>query len=280
MVQTTKANVLFPDGAKVQVKDKSTLVLTDIGALNSAINLSLDYEENEVITANAGDMPKQIRSMTIAGSFTLVNFEIDVISKLGGGLFEKVVTAASSVTSIDDQVIAAGWVDKSIIPLEVVETSGSALKLSAVPVVASVTGASTGALAANDDYTIAPYSDSTSGYAIILNTAGSAGVATTEIITVAFTSAIPVASEAIYAGTSTKILVAYGLLVTHTDENGKTREFEIYSADANSGGFQFNFKGANEDGIEEMPVTFKGRLDTDLTDGRQLMRYAIEDGAL
>ena len=67
--------------------------------------------------------------------------------------------------------------------------------------------------------------------------------------------------------------------ITHTDDNGKIRRLSLPSVNPSTGGFQFNFKGANEDGVEEMPLTFTAKLDTSLVSGRQLMEWVIEDGA-
>ena len=69
------------------------------------------------------------------------------------------------------------------------------------------------------------------------------------------------------------------LKFTHTDANSLIREVELYSVYGNSGGFQFNFKGANEDGTEEMPIAFSGQIDTSRTDGRQLLSWVVDSGA-
>lgn len=277
-VQSTKQGyVSFPDGGKVSVDDGTGW--HDIGAINSAVNFTLNYSENQVVTANSGKLSKQIRDMLIDGSLTLINLEPDAIEKMGGGMFETVTTNGTEVAAGDftDQSID-GFTDMKPIPLEAVVTADSQeIQFSAEPVLTSVTASSSGALAADDDYFVIQDSNSASGYSIVFNSGGTATVGTGETITVDFGANTPIASTTIYAGTSTKVLSAYGLKIEHTNSDSEIdRSFEIFSANPTSGGFQFNFKGANEDGVEEMPITFQGDVDVDRADGRQLFSYFVK----
>jgi hypothetical protein len=114
----------------------------------------------------------------------------------------------------------------------------------------------------------------------MFNIAGGTTLTTmAQTITIVIASVTPIDSQVIYAGTSTKVLTAYSMKITHTDDNSKVRQLELFAVNPSSGGFQFNFKGANEDGLEEMPLTYNAQLDTTLTDGRQLMAWTFEDGA-
>lgn len=273
--QTTKTGyVVFPDGGKVSVDDGTGYY--DIGAMNSAVTFTLNYTENQVTTANAGKLDRQVRDMVIDGAFTMINLEPDAIEKLGGGMFTTVDTTASSVADADitDQSIV-GFTNKKPIALEpIITASTELLRFSTTPVLTSVTASTSGALAADDDYVVVVDSNSSSGYSILFITTGTATVGTSETITVDFGNNVPFAGTTLYAGTSTKVLTAYALKIEHTDSDSNIdRSFEIYSANPTSGGFQFNFKGANEDGVEEMPVTFQGAIDTTKTDGRQLFAY-------
>jgi hypothetical protein len=74
-------------------------------------------------------------------------------------------------------------------------------------------------------------------------------------------------------------MAAYKMKFTHTDSASKTRVLELFSVESGSGAFQFNFKGAAEDGVEEMPLTYSAKIDTSLTDGRQLFAWSIDTGA-
>lgn len=275
-VQTTKTGYMsFPDGGKVSVKTSGGSWY-DVGALNSAVNFTLNFTENQVTTANAATTDKQIRDMLIDGSFTLVNLEPDAIQKMGGGMFEVVQTTGTTVNDADitDQTID-GFTEGTPVDLRpIITADDELLRFSATPSITSVSASSAGSLTENDDYFIIKDSTSPSGYSISFITTGTATVGTDETITVDFGDNDPVAGETIYAGSTTELLSAYGLKIEHTDDNAEIdRSFEIYSTNPSSGGFQFNFKGANEEGLNEMPLTFQGDLDTSRASGRQLFSY-------
>jgi hypothetical protein len=280
-IQTTKTEkIYFPDGAKVSVKASGDSSYFDVGAINSAVTATLNYDENQVDTANAGKTQKQIKNMTITGGFTLVNLDMEGVEKMGAGLFTRVVTTSSPDTTVANQVVSSGnYSDKGIINLSLVNSAGTVLRANSAPTITSVTGSVDGALAANDDYTIIVDANSPSGYSLVPNTAGTTLTTVAQDLTIVYTSVTPIADETLYAGSSTKLLTAYAMKITHTDDNGKVRELELPAVDSDSGGFQFNFKGANEEGIEEMPLTYTARLDTTLTNDRQLMSWRVQANA-
>ena len=282
-VQTSKTGYIeFPDGARVSVKESGAGTWTDIGALNSAVNFTLNWTENQIVTANAGRTALQVRDMLIDGSFTMINLEPDAIEKLSGGLFTLTETAASAVSDIADQTIAAGWGENTLYDLEMVSTAEGSIKTTAQPTLTSVTldpGDTDEALTEDSDYFVVANPNSASGWSIQFITANIvAGTPTTLAIGIVYGSNTPVASTTITAGNSTKELEAYALKAEHYNSSDVVdRSFEIYSANPQSGGFQFNFKGANEDGLEEMPITFRGDLDTDRADGAQLFTYYVKE---
>lgn len=280
-VQTTETtNVYFPDGTKVEISTNDGSSYDDLGAINSTTTATLEYEINRVQTANAGTLKIQARNMRISGGFTLINLNIDRIADLSGGMLTVTDTAGSPLAAIPDQVIASGATEKAMINLAP-ETSSSdttKIRFSTTPVLTSVTGSVDGALAADDDYTIHPDNNSYSGYSISFNTAGTTLTTMTQTFTVDYGTNTPLASSTLTGGESVQILDDYILRFTHTDENSKTRVLTLYSVDIESGGLQFNYKGANEDGVEEMPVTFAAKLDTARTSGEQLFAWAVEDG--
>jgi hypothetical protein len=61
---------------------------------------------------------------------------------------------------------------------------------------------------------------------------------------------------------------------------GLIRQAELFSVNTDAGGIGLNFGGANEDGVEELPITFTGSLDTTRTDGYQLLSYIEDVGAM
>ena len=98
-------------------------------------------------------------------------------------------------------------------------------------------------------------------------------------ITIDYGTNTPIAAEIMTAGTTTKVSSPVELKYVHTDSSGLIRSFYMPSAEPQSGGFQFNFKGAASDGLENMPITFQAKIDTTKTDGEQLFTWRIEEGA-
>jgi len=274
--QTTKyGNLRIPDGCKVSIKESGAGAYTDLGATESDTTATFNWEENEYESGNAGVVLSQIKSMEMGMDFGLINFNPDDIERLGAGAFENVATAAGSVSSIDDQVIPAlGASDVTPYNMVITETGGSALKYSSALVIASVTGASDGALTVNVDWTEVDDSNSPSGKSIVFNTAGAALSTMDQVITIAYTSMVPVASTTLYAGSSTQELTAYQLKFTHTNSDSDIDyELEVFAGTPNSGGLAFNFLGAASDGVDVLPLSITGKIDSGLTDGRQLFSW-------
>lgn len=270
-VQTTKTqSVYFPDGCLVEVDDGTGYF--DLGALNSTVTNTLEWTENRVSTANAGDLAIQIRQMQMSGGFTLINLDPDGVEKLGGGMFEVVDSSGSK--TIEDQVLLSPQVSTGY-ELELLDSDGNSYRTSAAPSITSVTGSVSGALLASD-YDVYADSSSASGWSIQFESGSITG---SEDVTIVYPSQTVITSQVMYMGTSTLVLTAYKMRLTHTDDAGLIRRLELFSVDTSSGGIQFNFKGANEDGIEEMPITYLAKLDTTRTDGRQLAAWTVDEGA-
>lgn len=285
-VQTPKTNhIYFPDGAMVSLMASGEAVYTDIGAIEQGVTCTLNYDEIQIETGNAGKLEKRIRNMTMAGAFNLINLEPESINRMGGGMFSITTTAASETTSIPDQVIAANWDDNTRYEL-IMETSSSdstKLRTTTKPTLTSVTLDAAGTpetLTENNDYVVVADGGSYSGWSIQFISANmSTGTPKTKAITIDYGSNTPVAKTTVHAGSSGATLAAYAMKITHTDDNSLKRELELYSVDTNSGGFQFNFKGANEDGVETMPLTFTAKIDSSRTDGQQLFAWSVDNGA-
>lgn len=283
-IQTAGGTMYFPDGCKVSAKT-ATGAYTDMGITLGSAKAALVWKENQITTANYGKTAKQIKDMEIDGSFTLASFDPSKISILGGGIFTTATTAASPVTTIPNQVLAAGWANNTAYPLIALTSSSDStpLKIPAKPTLTSVTLDATGTpetLTENSDYVVVADADSSSGWSIQFISAGmTTGSPTTKAITIDWGTNTPVARTTMYAGTSTAVLGAVSIKFEHTDSAGKVRGVEIPAANPNSGGFAFGFKGADEDGVEQMDITFKGVIDTTLTDGRQLLNWYSDAGA-
>lgn len=282
-VQTSKQGYIeFPDGARVSVKAEGDGTWTDIGALNSAVNFTLNYTENQVETANAGKTALQARDMLIDGSFTLINLDPTAINKMSGGMFTVVESDGSDLSDIQDQTVASGWSDDTLYELVLDSTAEGEVRTASKPTITSVTldpGDTDEALVEGDGYVIVKDNESSSGWSISFISANmTLGSPTDYAIEIVYGTNTPIAGTSIYGGSSTKVLNAYGIKAEHYNASDAVdRSFEIYSANPTSGGFQFNFKGANEDGLEEMPITFRGDLDTSRDTGKQLFKYYVAE---
>lgn len=269
-VQTQKkSNIYFPDGAKVSVKGKGDAEFYDVGAINSAVTATLNWTESVVETANAGTLDTKISNMEIAGGFTLINLDPVGVAKMSGGVLNlEEVTGASSVT-FEAQVISNAKASTWYL-MELVKDGGhyNLPSASTSPVITSVV-ADASTLVLDTDYSIIKDDE---GFKIKF-------VAAADIVTITYGANTVVESKRLHAGASTVVLQPYAMKIDHEDDNGKHRILYLYAVYGNSGGFQFNFKGANEDGVEEMPLTFTGRLDISRDNGKQLFTWEIEGGA-
>lgn len=278
--QTTQTQyVQIPDGAKVEIDDGAGFV--DVGAFNSDITATLNFDVNIINSSNAEIIKRSGKNMTMTWGGTLINLNPTGVSKFSGGLLTTEDTAGTAITTAADQTIAAGWVAMASIPIAATDpTTGVALRFTAAPTLTSVDGDSTAALVADDDYFIQADPNSFSGYSILLNPAGTKGVATTEVITIDFASITPVEKVTLYGGASTFEFNTYQMRMTHTDDNGLIRRLNLPRVTPDSGGFQFNFKSSQADGSEEMPITCTADLDTSLANGKQLFSWEVETGSI
>jgi len=285
--QTVKTgNVYFPDGALVAAKAKGDSTYTDMGAIMEGVTQTFTYETNDVETGNAGTLNRQIRNMKMNGSFTLINLNQDAIEKIGGGMFTVTKIPGTIVldAAITDQTIAAGWADNTDYDLSIIETTPNTnLRVVAKPTITSITLDPTGTpevLVEDLQYRIVANQNSSSGWSLSFIESNIVTVSpTTFEIVIDYGDNTPVASSTLSAGSSTVKLEAYELKITHTDSDGKIRQLEMPAVDTNSDGFQINFKGANQDGVEEMPLTYTAKLATDKLDGEQLFKWTIDEGA-
>jgi hypothetical protein len=278
-VQTTSTDYVYiPDGAKVEIDGGAGFV--DLGAFNSDVTATLNYEINEILSSNASIIKRVGKKMKMAWAGTLINLNPTGVALFSAGLLTTVATAASAVTDSDDQTIAISWVDMSSIAMAATDgAAGAALRFSAAPTLTSVTASSSGVLADNDDYFIQVDPNSFSGYSILLNTAGTATVATSESVVIVYASVTPIAKTTLYGGASTFEFSSYAMRITHTDDDSLVRRLNLPSVTPDSGGFQFNFKSSESDGSEEMPITCTADLDTSLTNGQQLFSWEVDTGA-
>ncbi len=287
---TIKQYVFIPDGCQVNVKKEGEVSYTDLGVVMGECKASLSWTETKREYANA-EADIGIKDMVVEGSLELGNLNPSNIERLGNGIFTSVSVAAAPNSSIPAQDIAAGWDDH--IKYEMVmydaATGQVKIRMDTKPVITSVkldpltadeTLTEIGAGAAGD-YMVVADSNSYSGWSIIFNSEGMAtGSPKTLIIRITYGTNTPVASTTLYAGSNSVTLDGYCLQFKHTDSASLNRILDLFNVYTKSGGFSFSFKPVTDTGIETMPITFTAKLDTTLTDGRQLMAWTYETGAV
>lgn len=285
--QTTLRNKMrVADGTRVMIKVEDESVYTDLGVVLGDVDITLNWDEFQEESNNAGKSDMIAKNPTATGSFNLQQLDMDNISRLASGLMEKVTTTAAATSAIPDQVFAVGWAAGERYPI-VAYTSTSddtKLKLSTAPVFDAVTldlGGTPEVLGAGTDYVISEDSEAVSGYSIQFIPGNMSTISPlTFAITAEFGSNTPVSRETFHIGTSTKTLVSFSLKLEHTDSAGLVYGNEIHKCFSNSGSIVYMFKSAAESGHNEMPIAFTGVLDTSLTDGRQLMSSYSDVGAV
>ena len=279
-VQTTATDYVFiPDGTKVEIDGGAGYV--DLGAFNSDVTATLNYDVNIINSSNASIIKRVGKNQTMAWGGTLINLNPTGVALFSAGMLTTESTSGAAVTTSPNQTVAVDWVDMSSIEMEASDpTPDVNLRFAAAPTLTSVTASSSGVLADNDDYFVQVDPNSYSGYSIMFNTAGTATVATSESIVIIYASVTPVAKVTLYGGSSTFDFTAYAMRLTHTDDNALIRRLNLPSVTPESGGFQFNFKSSQSDGSEEMPITCVADLDTSLTNGRQLFSWEVETGTI
>ena len=279
MAQYAKGNeIFFPDGCRVDIKAVGDVAWTTLGCILGDSAGTHNFDVNEV-ECNDGAKSKQYRNETMALSFILGNLNATNISKMSAGMFSVVTTAGTPFTPVD-QVIAAGWTDKSTINVDIKATATSnSSRITAEPVITTVTGATAGLLVEDDDYTIVPSTNAPSGWEIVLNTAGISGLVTSEVVTIVYGSNTPVARTTVTSGKSSGQFTNFAVRFVHVDSASKERFLEVYSVNPESGSFAFSFRAVATGEIEQLPLTLTGELDGTRSDGDQLFSWGYDDGA-
>lgn len=270
--QTTETGyIYYPDGARVSIKSEGDSEYYDLGAINSAVTNTLNWTQSKVETANAGSLAPKLSDFLISGGFTLINLNPKGIAKLGGGLFHLHTVDGASVTP-KVQVVSKAKSENTYNLIMLDPTSGHVLRTKSKPTLSSVKAGST----AVADYTIVASTNSQSGWSIVLHSGSITGESD---LTVTYGSITPIARTSVTCGSSSVVLKPSAMKISHIDSLGKERSLELPCVYSTSGGFQFNFKGANEDGVEEMPITYEAQLDINSNEGQQLLSWNIDEGA-
>jgi hypothetical protein len=230
----------------------------------------------QVTTAfdDTGDVYDAIATETAEMSFdTGLIFDLDFLELISGGLMTK-STVTGGATAVNNQVIAADWTDKDPMPIALVDAAGGQyLKADGEPAITSVTGATAGVLAANDDYTIVTDVNSISGYSIVLNTAGSAGLVTSEEVTIVFDTPDVAAQTILDNGGIKNYDPVEGYILTQ-NRNGDSIRIDFYKAFWNAN-FSPAFGAENSPEAAVSNFVFSIKLDTTKEVGAQLYRITV-----
>jgi len=224
---------------------------------------------------DTGDVYDVIASETGEISFSFGKpFDLDFMTKLSGGLFTKTVTGAGA-QAVENQDIAVDWTDKEPMVLQLIDTEGDYFQADGEPAITSVTASTAGALAADDDYTIVPDANSYSGYSIVLNTAGSAGVVTSESIVIVFSTPTVIGQTKMSGGGVKNYGAIEGYFDTILKDNTPAKVYfykGYYNGNLNIG---FGTSNSPEAALTDVAISLK--LDTTKTAGDQL--FSLVKGA-
>jgi len=273
-VQTTKKNVRIADGCRISVKKTADAEFLDLGVTQGDYTALLQYDSESIEFANAESIESK-RNFRIEGSITIGNLEGEELEKISNGVITRVATPGTQVLSaaFDTQVIDGFTANVPVELLAVVTATGNAIKFSAAPVITSIVDDETvpNTLIANDDYFVIPDGNSASGYSIMFSDAGTGSIALTAKLTITFGNNTPIASETLYAGTTSFTALPYAMRAQHFTSSGAVDyQLDLYNVYTEPGSYNFGLKGADTGGIDTMDITFSAKLDETKTDGRQL----------
>jgi len=271
-VQTTKKNVNLADGCRVSVKASESAEFLDLGVMEGDYVATLQYDEERKEWANAA--PDITRSnFRMEGSFTLANLEFAGLKEISNGMITRTATQGTPVTAFADQVID-GFTPN--VPVELVATvaaTGTPIKFSAAPVIASIVDDASpkNTLNPDDDYFVIPDANAASGYSIMFTDDGTNEILPTAKLTIEFGTNTPIASETHTCGTSSFEAQPYAMRVQHFNSAGAADyTLDLYNVYTSPGSYNFGLKGADTGGYDTMEISFSVELDETKTDGSQL----------
>jgi hypothetical protein len=273
-VQTTKKNVRIADGCRISVKKTADADFLDLGVTQGDYTAILQYDSESIEFSNAEPIESK-RNFRIEGSITIGNLEGEELEKISNGVITRVATPGTQVLSaaFDTQVVDGFTANVPVELLAVVTATGVPIKFSAAPVITSIVDDENvpNTLIANDDYFVIPDGNSASGYSIMFTDEGTGSIALTAELTITFGNNTPIATETLYAGTTSFTALPYAMRAQHFTSSGAVDyQLDLYNVYTEPGSYNFGLKGADTGGIDTMEITFNAKLDETKTDGRQL----------
>lgn len=261
---TSYSGVHVPNGCTVKVGD-TVGALTGVGVLDGDASIELAYDMVEYLGNQSEDVLTYVKNMRATANFNLVQFDVDVLQELFGGITASSSSDGTPVTGAT-QDIATGWTAEQAYLIEGQNADGSK------PTINSVTGDTSGPGTVNDDYFLVKQSGK---WYIVLSTSGTATFETTEVITIDY-DYTPAESKTMTMGSSSAQMTPK-VIQFELDNAGKTFTATLYAA-KNESGITLSFPDAAADTPATYPVTMIGRLDTSKADKAQLIEIVDEIG--
>lgn len=256
--------VHIPNGCEVSIGDTEGS-LVNMGVLDGDANIEINYDLVEYIGSMSQEVVTYIKNMRATSSFTMIQYDMDKINELMGGVSVLSSTAGTPVTGAT-QTVNAGWTNNKAILIEGQNSDGSA------PTINSVTGSTSGAGTEDDDYILFKVSGA---WYIALRTGGISTFGTSESVTINY-DYTPAVSKTLTLGSSateiTPKIVEFKLM-----NDGKMFRARLWSA-KNENGFSLAFPSAQNDTPATMEIQLSGRVDTARADKAQLIEIVDEIG--
>ena len=270
--QTTKEEYMFPDGVAFEVSTDD-VTYYNMGTFSAGTTVTYNYDKIETETGNKGRICSRAKNETLAlAPSTLMSWDLSDWDKIGANLFTYTAVAGTPVSGATQVFASGSWSFNGPLEIENQNYDISALTIN------SVTAGTDGALVADTDYFVGVDQTGKTTITVI----DSATVTTeSQTITVDY-DYTPAAGKQITAGASSTVLSRYYVRLRHyTNDALSTYDVELkaYGVDLDSG-MSLNFKGANEDGVNEITVAFTANMDTSRTTGEQLFQLYVATDAL
>lgn len=258
-------SVHIPAGSIVRVGD-AVGSMTALGEIEGESSIAVAYDRQQVVSSTGTTVKDFVKNMTATASFNLMQLYLPNVQKLMDGV-ATVSQVTGTLVSGAEQVIASGWTANQLIRIEGQNGSGAA------PTINSVSGSSSGAGAADDDYTLVKGTDGL--WYIALRTDGTATFATSEAVTVDY-DYTPAASRSLKMGSKSAELNPKIVEIEKTI-GGKIFRVRLWSA-VNVNGITIAFPPSDNDSVATIPMELQGTIDTSRSDGEQLLDIYDEIG--
>jgi hypothetical protein len=258
--QTTQDRFWFGEGSAFEVSTDGGSVFNNYGAFAGGITFTHNYDKEQTELGNRSKTCSNIKNQTFAVAPTpLATNNLEQLSALGGGIYNYTATAGTPVAGATQVTASGDWAFDVPIVLNGQNASGL------VPTINSVTGSVDGPLVDGTDYIMAKVSG---GWAVIVFNNGKT---LAQSITTDY-DYTPASGKTITAGSSSIVTTDFIIRVRHYTDAALTlydAECLIHKASLDSG-IQFNWKGVNEDGLNNVTMALTGDIDDDRADGDQL----------